>query len=144
MQERRKAVEDGDDGDPDSPGRDEGWNDGLAVVAGGEEKVDSTKREAGIFPVVGPRVDRGGEAGVEDELVESLKAFDNSNSISWQIIALSDNEFAAINTYDSIEERSDDVVTGLTWLDSISHLLELYDDSRTKAFSGIIVAASEA
>ena len=81
--------------------------------------------------------------GVEDELVESLKAFDNSNSLSWQIIALSDNEFAAINTYDSIEERSDDVVTGLTWLDSISHLLELYDDSRTEAFSGIIVAASE-
>ena len=81
--------------------------------------------------------------GAEDELVESLKAFDNSNSLSWQIIALSANEFAAINTYDSIEERSDDVVTGLTWLDSISHLLELYDDSRTKAFSGIIIAANE-
>ena len=70
LQERRKAVEDGDYGDPDSPGGDEGWNDGLAVVAGGEEKVDSTEREAGIFPVVGPRVDRGGEAGVEDELVD--------------------------------------------------------------------------
>ena len=70
LQERRKAVEDGDYGDPDSPGGDEGWNDGLAVVAGGEEKVDSTKRKAGIFPVVGPRVDRGGEAGVEDELVD--------------------------------------------------------------------------
>ena len=70
LQERRKAVKDGDDGDPDSPGGDEGWNDGLAVVAGGEEKVDSTEREASIFPVVGPRVDRGGEAGVEDKLVD--------------------------------------------------------------------------
>ncbi len=69
MQEGRKAVEDGDYGDPDAPGGDEGGNDDLAVVAGGEKKVDSTKREAGIFPVVGPRVDRCGEAGVEDELV---------------------------------------------------------------------------
>ena len=46
----------------------------------------------------------------------------------------------AINTYDSIEERSMDVVSGLDWLDSITQILELYEDgSRTQAFSGIVL-----
>ena len=82
--------------------------------------------------------------GSEDQLIDALKNFDNSNSVSWQILSTGENEYAAINTYDSIEERSMDVVSGLDWLDSFTEILELYEDgSRTQAFSGIVLDQNE-
>ena len=82
--------------------------------------------------------------GFEDQLIDALRKFDNSNSISWQILSLGDSEYAALNTYDSIEDRSMDVVSGLDWLDSITPILELYENgSRTKAFSGIVLHQNE-
>ena len=82
--------------------------------------------------------------GCENHLIEAPRNFDNSSSKSWQILSLGDNEYAAINTYESIENRTEDVVLGLDWLDSITPLLELYDNgSRTEAFSGIVLHESE-
>ena len=81
--------------------------------------------------------------GCEDQLVEALRSFDNSNSVSWQILSLQANEIVSIHTYDTIEERADDIVTGLDWLDSITPLLEFYGESRTQAFSGIVLHSSE-
>ena len=78
-----------------------------------------------------------------DELVDALRSFDNVNSVSWQILALEENEVVSINTYDTIEERSNDVVDGLTWLDSVTPLLELYGESRTQAFLGIVLHSKE-
>ena len=78
--------------------------------------------------------------GLEDKLIDAFRSFDNSNSTSWQILSLGDNEYAAVNTYESIENRSMDVVSGLDWLDDITPILELYEDgSRTQAFSGIVL-----
>ena len=80
----------------------------------------------------------------DDQLIDALKNFDNSNSVSWQILSTGENEYAAINTYDSIEERSMDVVSWLDWLYSITQILELYEDgSRTQAFSGIVLEQNE-
>ena len=82
--------------------------------------------------------------GSENQLIEALKSFDNSNSKSWQILSLGDNEYAAINTYENIENRTEDVVTGLNWLDSITPLIDLYENgSRTEAFSGIVLYENE-
>ena len=81
--------------------------------------------------------------GCEDQLVEALLSFDNSNSVSWQILSLQANEIVSIHTYDTIEERADDIVTGLDWLDSVTPLLEFYGESRTQAFSGIVLHGNE-
>ena len=82
--------------------------------------------------------------GSENQLIEELRSFDNSSSKSWQILTLGDNEYAAINTYESIENRTEDVESGLEWLDSITPLIDLYDNgSRTEAFSGIVLYKSE-
>ena len=81
--------------------------------------------------------------GCEDQLVEALRSFDNSNSVSWQILSLEANEIVSIHTYDTIEERADDIVTGLDWLDSVTPLLEFYGESRTQAFSGIVLDGNE-
>ena len=82
--------------------------------------------------------------GSENQLIEALRSFDNSSSKSWQVLSLGDNEYAAINTYDSIENRTKDVASGLDWLDSINPLIDLYENgSRTEAFSGIVLYESE-
>ena len=82
--------------------------------------------------------------GSENQLIDALRNFDNSKSVSWQILSIGDNEYAAVNTYESIEERSMDVVSGLDWLDSITQVLELYEDgSRSQAFSGIVLHQNE-
>ena len=82
--------------------------------------------------------------GSENQLIEALRSFDNSGSKSWQILSLGDNEYAAINTYESIENRTEDVASGLDWLDTITPLIDLYETgSRTEAFSGIVLYESE-
>ena len=82
--------------------------------------------------------------GSENQLIEALKSFDNSSSKTWQILSLGDNEYAAINTYESIETRTEDVATGLDWLDSITPLIDLYENgSRTEAFSSIVLYENE-
>ena len=82
--------------------------------------------------------------GSENQLIEALRSFDNSSSKSWQVLSLGDNEYAAINTYESIENRTKDVASGLDWLDSINQLIDLYENgSRTEAFSGIVLYESE-
>ncbi len=83
------------------------------------------------------------KGGCEDQLVEALRSFDNSNSVSWQILSLGENEIVSIHTYDTIEERADDIVSGLEWLDSVTQLLEFYGESRTQAFSGIVLHISD-
>ena len=82
--------------------------------------------------------------GSENQLIDALRNFDNSKSVSWQILSIGENEHAAVNTYESIEERNMDVVSGLDWLDSITQILKLYEDgSRTQAFSGIVLHQNE-
>ena len=82
--------------------------------------------------------------GSENQLIEALKSFDNSSSKTWQILSLGDNEYASINTYESIENRTEDVESGLEWLDSITPLIDLYENgSRTEAFSGIVLYENE-
>ena len=82
--------------------------------------------------------------GSDNQLIEELRSFDNSSSKSWQIISVGDNEYAAINTYESIENRTEDVAAGLDWLDSITPLIDLYaNGSRTEAFSGIVLYENE-
>ena len=82
--------------------------------------------------------------GSENQLIEEFRSFDNSSSKTWQILSLGENEYAAINTYESIENRTEDVASGLDWLDSITPLIVLYDNgSRTEAFSGIVLYENE-
>ena len=82
--------------------------------------------------------------GSENQLIDELRNFDNSSSKSWQVLSLGDNEYAAINTYQSIENRTEDVLSGLDWLDSITPLIDLYENgSRTEAFSGIVLYENE-
>jgi hypothetical protein len=40
--------------------------------------------------------------GSENQLIDALRNFDNSKSVSWQILSIGENEYVALNTYESI------------------------------------------
>jgi len=106
--------------------------------------IEKGNREGNMGELVTTVTKFKSKPGSENKLIEELRNFDNSSSKSWQVLSLGDNEYAAINTYESIENRTEDVVSGLDWLDSITPLIDLYENgSRTEAFSGIVLYENE-
>ena len=43
--------------------------------------------------------------------------------------------------YDEIDKTGDDEISGVEWLDSIEHMLEFFEDSRTDAYSGLVLSS---
>jgi hypothetical protein len=58
---------------------------------------------------------------------------------SFRVIQLDDNEFVHLNEYDDMDAAVEMQIYGLTWLDSVTHLLECYGEERTHAYSGFVV-----
>mgnify|MGYP001176353905 FL=1 len=84
--------------------------------------------------------------GCEDEFVEALRRLGNIMSENKpyeflnDFIRLDTGEFAQIARMPNLDALIDGQVSGLTWLDSVDHLLEKYEDgSRTEAFSGFVL-----
>ena len=76
--------------------------------------------------------------GFKDPFLEALKSYDYSNAISSKTLLLGENEFVTISEYASIDAIGDDEVTGLEWLDSVTHMLEYSGESRTQSYSGLV------
>ena len=76
--------------------------------------------------------------GFEDAFLEALKSYDYSNAISCKVLLLGENEFVTISEYASIDAIGDDEVTGLEWLDSVTHMLEYFGENRTQSYSGLV------
>jgi hypothetical protein len=83
--------------------------------------------------------------GCDDEFRDCLKGMKKiikenyPNSLS-RIIKIDSGEYVHIIQYDTIDSIVDSQIDGLTWLDSVSHLLDKYEnDSRTEAFSGLTI-----
>ena len=84
--------------------------------------------------------------GCEDEFVEALKSLGNIMSENKpyeflnKFIRLDTGEFAQIARMPNLDALIDGQVSGLTWLDSVDHLLDKYEgDSRTVSFSGFVL-----
>ena len=84
--------------------------------------------------------------GCEDEFVEALKHLGNimrenkPYEFLNDFIKLDTGEFVQIARMPNLDALIDGQVNGLTWLDSVDHLLEKYEnDSRTEAFSGFAI-----
>ena len=84
--------------------------------------------------------------GCEDQFSEALKHLGNMMNINKEyqflneFIKLDSGEFVQIARMPNLDALLDGQVSGLTWLDSVDHLLERYEgDSRTDAFSGFLL-----
>jgi len=76
--------------------------------------------------------------GFKDAFLEALKSYDYSNAISSKTLLVGENEVVTISEYASIDAIGDDEVTGLEWLDSVTHMLEYFGESRTQSYSGLV------
>ena len=76
--------------------------------------------------------------GFENAFLEALKSYDYSKAISSKTLLLGENEIVTISEYTSIDAIGDDEVTGLEWLDSVTHMLEYFGESRTQSYSGLV------
>jgi len=78
--------------------------------------------------------------GFESHFLDEINNYDYSKSIFWRIIGIDNNEYVTITEYNSIDDTGDDEISGLEWLDSVTHMLEYYGDSRTQSYSGIVLS----
>jgi len=76
--------------------------------------------------------------GFKHPFLEALKSYDYSNAISSKVLLVGENEVVTISEYASIDAIGDDEVTGLEWLDSVTHMLEYCGESRTQSYSGLV------
>ena len=81
------------------------------------------------------------KVGFEDEFIKAINDYDYSNSLSMRLISIGNNEYLSIMEYDEIDKTGDDEIDGINWLDTVEHMLELFEDSRTDSCSGLVLAA---
>ena len=79
--------------------------------------------------------------GFEDEFIKAINTYNYSNSILMRLVSISNGEYLSIMEYDEIDKTGNDEVSGVDWLDSIEHMLEFFDDSRTDSCSGLCLAS---
>ena len=79
--------------------------------------------------------------GFEEDFIKAINDYDYSNSLYMRLVSIGDNEYISIMEYDEIDKTGDDEISGVEWLDSIEHMLEFFDESRTDSCSGLILAS---
>ena len=77
--------------------------------------------------------------GCEQEFIKALSRLDMSNVMLNRYIKAYNGEIIQIVQSRNIDEVLEGQVAGLEWLDSVSHLLDYYGESRTDAISGIVI-----
>ena len=77
--------------------------------------------------------------GCEQMFIESLSRLDMSKVMLNRYIKAYNGEIIQIVQSRNIDEVLEGQVAGLEWLDSVSHLLDYYGESRTDAISGIVI-----
>ena len=83
------------------------------------------------------------KAGCEDEFIENLKPLKKmleGRREQADYIQLPTGEVCEIVRWSGMEQMMATQIDGLTWLDSVDHLLERYEkESRTDAFTGNVL-----
>ena len=77
--------------------------------------------------------------GCEQEFINALSRLDMSKVMLNRYIKAYNGEIIQIVQSRNIDEVLEGQVAGLEWLDSVSHLLDYYGESRTDAISGIVI-----
>ena len=80
------------------------------------------------------------KGGYVDDFIKAINDYDYSKALSMRLISISENEFVSIMEYDEIDKTGDDEIDGVNWLDTVEHMLEFYEESRTDSCSGLVLA----
>jgi DNA-binding ferritin-like protein len=75
----------------------------------------------------------------EAEFVKQYSESDCADAIYCRLVSIGENEYLSISEYFEVEKVLEAEESGVSWLDTVEHLLEFYGDSRTDAVSGHVV-----
>ena len=83
--------------------------------------------------------------GCEEQFLKAHNFSDEhmSHFLSFRAVQIDDDLVAHIAEYENLDKAFEAQDQGLDWLYSIEHLIDYFDDSRTKAFSGIELYSKE-
>ena len=79
--------------------------------------------------------------GFEDDFIKAINADIYSNSIMMRLVSVGNREYLSIMEYDEIDKTGDDEILGVEWLNSIEHMLEFFNESRTYSCSDLVLAS---
>lgn len=79
--------------------------------------------------------------GFEDDFIKAINADNYSNSIMMRLVSVGNGEYLSIMEYDEIDKTGDDEISGVEWLNSIEHMLEFFNESRTYSCSDLVLAS---
>jgi hypothetical protein len=79
--------------------------------------------------------------GFEDDFIKAINADNYSNSIMMRLVSVGNGEYLSIMEYDEIDKTCDDEISCVEWLNSIEHMLEFFNESRTYSCSDLVLAS---
>ena len=78
-----------------------------------------------------------------DAFIEAWKNAPRSTARFSKLIVLEESVYVSISELRDISDAVQDEEAGISWLDTVEHMLIKYGDSRTDAYSGLVVAGFE-
>ena len=77
--------------------------------------------------------------GFDEAFIKAVEEYPSDYIAFERMISIGDREYISVTEYASIDDIVANEEIGQNWLDSIDHMLERFDDSRTEAVSGNLV-----
>ena len=77
--------------------------------------------------------------GYQEEFIEAYRKAGSTSANFWRFIAVGEDTFVSINELPAVEDVVEREEVGIPWLDTVEHMLVKFGESRTSAFSGLVI-----
>ena len=77
--------------------------------------------------------------GYHEEFADAYRQAGSSSANFWRLLAVGEDAFVSINELPAVEDVVEREEVGIPWLDTVEHMLVKFGESRTSAFSGLVI-----
>ena len=77
--------------------------------------------------------------GYQEEFIEAYRKAGSTSANFWRFVAVDEDTFVSINELPAVEDVVEREEVGIPWLDTVEHMLVKFGESRTSAFSGLVI-----
>ena len=77
--------------------------------------------------------------GYHEEFADAYRKAGSSSANFWRLLAVGEDTFVSINELPAVEDVVEREEVGIPWLDTVEHMLVKFGESRTSAFSGLVI-----
>ena len=77
--------------------------------------------------------------GYQDAFVEAYRQAGSASANFWRLLKIGEDSFVSVNELPQVEDVVEREDVGIPWLDTVEHMLVKFGESRTSAFSGLVI-----